>query len=89
MCFIIIKSNKYLPCGVSNEAKQVFYNNPYVIKSPAKYPNVIMFLIVSSDYFILREKRFLDHEHVVEQYCKNLGLKDLSINEFLRLKIGE
>ena len=74
--FFVYVTNANCPLFKQNEAKQVFYNNPYFIKSPAKYPNVIMFLIVSSDYFILREKRFLDHEHVVEQYCKNLGLKD-------------
>lgn len=78
--FFIYITNAKCPLFKQKEGKQIFYNNPYVIKSPSKYPNVIMFVIVSSDYFIVREKRFLDHKHVVDQYCENLGLKEFSID---------
>ena len=78
--FFVYVLNAKCPLFKQNEGKEVFYNNPYVIKSPAKYPNVIMFLIVSSDYFIPRERRFLDHKHVVTQYCEQLGLKKFSNN---------
>ena len=76
--FFIFVKNANCPFSKQREAKEVFYNNPYVIKSPAKYPNVILFTIVSSDYFIVNERRFLDHKHVVEQYCEKLGLKEFS-----------
>jgi len=76
--FFVYVTNARCPLFKQREGKEVFYNNPYVIKSPAKYPNVIMFIIVSSDYFIVRERRFLDHKHVVEQYCEKLGLKEFS-----------
>lgn len=77
--FFIFISNANCPLFKHKEGKEIFHNNPYVIKSPAKYPNVIMLMIVSSDYFIVQEKRFLDHKHVVEQYCENLGFTELKI----------
>lgn len=72
--FFVYISNANCPLFKQKEGKQIFNNNPHVIKSPAKYPNVIMFIIVSSDYFIVNQKKFLDHKHVIEQYCENLGL---------------
>ena len=41
--FFVYVTNANCPLFKQNEAKQVFYNNPYVIKSPAKYQNLIMF----------------------------------------------
>ena len=45
--FFIYITNAKCPLFKQKEGKQIFYNNPYVIKSPSKYPNVIMFVIVS------------------------------------------
>lgn len=76
--FFVYITNAGCPLFKHKEGKQIFDNNPYVIKSPAKYPNVIMLLIVSSDYFIVNKKKFLDDKHVVERYAQHLRLTDFN-----------
>ena len=41
--FFIFVANANCPLFKHKEGKEIFYNNPYVIKSPAKYPIVLRY----------------------------------------------
>lgn len=64
--------------NLSNQAKEIFKNNPYICKE--KYPNRVYLKIKSSDYYDLENRKFKDNKHVVEQYLINLNLDYLCFN---------